>query len=423
MSVRPGQRARRRGAAGAVFAGLTALSFLAACGPLEPDRPPVHLTILQFNDDYILEPVDRERVGMARVATVVKTVRGESVHTVLAIVGDTISPSIMSTLLRGQQMIAAWNRLGLDVATFGNHEFDFGPAVLRMRMQESQFPWTSANVLDRATGQPFGGARPVLLLERGGARLGVVGLTLPETSETSSPGPDIVFRPTVQAAGEAVARLTAGGRPILIGLTHQTVEADEALARALPGFALIVGGHEHDPIKRIVGDTLITKAGADGVDVVRVDLQVTANGRVLGRHHRFLPITRDIAEDPPMAALVQGYTDRLTRALEVPVGETRVPLDARTSTLRTGETNLGDFVADVMRARLQADVAVMNGGGIRSNRIVPIGPLTKKDVQSLLPFLNVLVKLEITGHTLLAVLERSVSVHPRESGGSSRSQA
>jgi 2',3'-cyclic-nucleotide 2'-phosphodiesterase (5'-nucleotidase family) len=195
------------------------------------------------------------------------------------------------------------------------------------------------------------------------------------------------------------------------------MEADEALARALPGFALIVGGHEHDPLERTVGDTLITKAGADGIYVVRVDFQVTADGRVLGRHHRFLPITREIAEDPPMAALAQGYADRLTRALEVPIGETRVSLDARNNALRTGETNLGDFVADAMRIRLQADVAVMNGGGIRSNRIVPVGRLTKKDVQSFLPFLNVLVKIEVTGELLLSVLERSVSAHPRESGG------
>jgi 5'-nucleotidase len=401
----------------AAILALAVLALLGGCGPLEADRPPVHLTVLQFNDHYILEPVDRDRGGIARVATLVKSVRAQSPNTLLALAGDTISPSIMSTVLKGEQMIAAWNLLGLDVATFGNHEFDFGPAVLRARMQESRFPWVSANVLDRASGQPFGGARPEVLLERGGAAVGIVGLTLPETAENSSPGPDVVFRPGVEAAREAIARLTARGRPLLVGLTHQTIEADEALARALPGFALIVGGHEHDPLERTVGDTLITKAGSDGVYVVRVDLQVTVDGRVLARHHRFLPITRDIAEDPAMAALAQGYADRLTRALDVGIGETRVSLDARNSALRTGETNLGNFVADAMRARLQADAAVMNGGGIRSNRLVPIGRLTKRDVQAFLPFLNVLVKLEVTGDVLLAVLERAVSSHPRESGG------
>jgi len=94
-----------------------------------------------------------------------------------------------------------------------------------------------------------------------------------------------------------------------------------------------------------------------------------------------------------------------------------VPLDARTARLRTAESNVGNFVADAIRARLGADVAVMNGGGIRSNRVLPAGRLTRRDIHGLLPFLNVLVKLEVTGATLLAALEHAVGAYPRESGG------
>src|SRR5262249_12367197 len=160
----------------------------------EPDRPPERLTILQFNDHYILEPVDARRGGMARIATLVSRARAESPHTVLALAGDTISPSVMSAYLQGTQMIGAWNQLGLDVATFGNHEFDFGPAILQQRVRESRFVWLSANVLDRATGQPFGGARGEYLLERGRVTVGLFGLTLPETAESSNPGPGVEFR-------------------------------------------------------------------------------------------------------------------------------------------------------------------------------------------------------------------------------------
>ena len=99
------------------------------------------------------------------------------------------------------------------------------------------------------------------------------------------------------------------------------------------------------------------------------------------------------------------------------IGETRVPLDARNAALRTGETNVGNFVTDVMRARLRADVAIMNGGGIRGNQMVPAGALTRRDINALLPFLNVLVMLEVPGKVLLDVLERSVAVYPREFGG------
>ena len=101
-----------------------------------------------------------------------------------------------------------------------------------------------------------------------------------------------------------------------------------------------------------------------------------------------------------------------TGAMGVRVGEARVPLDARGSALRTGETNVGNYVADVMRRRPPADVAMMNGGGIRGNQIVPAGPLSRKDVNALVPFLNVLVILELPGSVLLDALERSVSVYP-----------
>src|SRR4029079_5679963 len=147
----------------------------------------------------------------------------------------------------------------------------------------------------------------------------------------------------------------------------------------VPGIQLVIGGHEHDPLENVVGETLITKAGADGVFVVRVDLQVTRDGKVLARQHQFIPITPELPEDPPMAALVARYQSRLSEALDVRIGETRVPIDARNAALRTSETNGGNLVTDVMRARLQADAAIMNGGGIRGNLLVPAGPLARRE--------------------------------------------
>jgi 5'-nucleotidase len=402
-----------------LFLPIFVAGFLAGCVAREPDRPPARLTFLQFNDHYVLEPADRagQKGGMARIATLVARTRQESPHTLLALAGDTISPSIMSAVLRGEQMIAAWNQLGLDVATFGNHEFDFGPPTLLARMRESRFVWVSSNVLDRATGQPFGGARATHLVERDGVAVGFFGLTVADTPQTSSPGPGVEFRDPIAAARGAVADLRTGHRPIVVAVTHQDMPADERMAREVPGIHLVIGGHEHDPLENLVGETLITKAGADGVFVVRIDLQATRDGKVLARQHRFIPITPELPEDPAMAALVARNQGRLSEALDVRIGETRVPLDARNAALRTNETNVGNLVTDVMRARLQADVALMNGGGIRGNQLVPAGALTRRDINTLLPFLNVLVMLEVPGKVLLEVLERSVSAYPRESGG------
>jgi 2',3'-cyclic-nucleotide 2'-phosphodiesterase (5'-nucleotidase family) len=354
---------------------------------------------------------------MARNATLIARTRAESPNTLLALAGDTISPSIMSAVLRGEQMIAAWNELGLDVATFGNHEFDFGPATLLLRMHESHFAWISANVRDRTSGRPFGDARATHLIERDGVAVGFFGLTVADTAQTSSPGPGIEFRDPIAAAREAVTDLRAGRPGIVVAVTHQDMPADEQMARAVPGIHLVIGGHEHDRLESVVGDTLITKAGADGVFVVRIDLQATRDGKVLTRRHQFMPVTPELPEDPAMAALVARYQARLGEALDVRIGETRVPLDARNAVLRTEETNVGNLITDVMRARLHADVAVMNAGGIRGNQVLPAGSLTKRDINALLPFLNVLVMLEIPGAVLADVLERSVALYPREFGG------
>ena len=150
---------------------------------------------------------------MARIATLVARTRAESPHTLLALAGDTISPSVMSAVLRGEQMIAAWNQLGLDVATFGNHEFDFGPAdaaradagvALRVGVDERAGPRHR---------EPFGGARATHVVERDGVPVGFFGLTVPDTPQTSSPGPGIEFRDPIASARGGGGRAPDGPPP------------------------------------------------------------------------------------------------------------------------------------------------------------------------------------------------------------------
>lgn len=147
------------------------------------------ITILQLNDVYQITPVDKgKRGGMARVATVQKGIREKSPNTLFLLAGDFISPSVSSRLFKGKQMIASLNAIGLDIATFGNHEFDFGADVLTDRMKESKFAYTIANVFDKKTGKPFGGAKPYISREFNGVRVAVFGLLLAETATLSSPG-------------------------------------------------------------------------------------------------------------------------------------------------------------------------------------------------------------------------------------------
>jgi len=406
----------------AAFAALLVVLAVVQVGCVSRGAPAadgelVRLTFLQINDAYALGPVDGgRRGGMARLATLVREVKRENPSTVFAIGGDFLSPSVESTFLHGAQMVAALDAVGLDFATFGNHEFDFGPAVLAERMKESKFRWLSANVVDRSSGRPFGGASPDTVLTLSGVRVGVFGLTMADAARTSRPGPDIGFNPPLAAGKDAETRLRAQGAQVVVAVTHQEIAQDRALAGAA-AVDVILGGHEHDPMVAEEGKTLITKAGSDARYLVQVDLWLTREGKLVERSWRFREVSGRVAPDPAVEELVRSYAARLDRELDVVIGRTDVPLEARGSRLRTEETNVGDFIADRLRERLGTDAAFVNGGAIRTNRIVPAGPLTKRDVHSLLPFTDVVLKLELRGRDLRAALEHGLAQADRGGGG------
>jgi len=363
------------------------------------------------NDVYVLEPV-AGRGGLARVATLARELRGQSPHTLFVLAGDTLSPSLLSTLRQGAQMIEAWNAVGLDVATFGNHEFDFGAAVLAERVRESRFAWLSANVLDRATGQPFGGARRGRAWDFDGVRVGVVGLTTPEAARTSNPGPGLRFDDPLPAGRAAFAALEPVD--LRVAVTHLPLRQDRELAAATAVDA-ILGGHDHDPMLHEEGRTVIIKAGSDALNVGQVEYEVRC-GAVIGRRQRLIPVDDRLAEATDIVALVRQQAALLARELDVEVGRTAGALDARESLTRREETPLGRFIAGLLRDRVGAQVGLLNSGAIRGNRVIPPGPITKKDVRELLPFSNTVTLLEVTGTALRAALERSVDELPRPTG-------
>src|SRR3984893_1402451 len=205
---------------------LTATEFRRAAAQDQRECP-VRVTLLQVNDVYQFAPVDNgKRGGLARVLTLRKQIMGESPHTLFLLAGDTVSPSVESNTYRGQQMIDAWNTSGLDYATFGNHEFDFGPDVLRDRMRESHFKWLAANVVDKKTGKMFGDMPEFIVREFEGVKVGIFGIVLQETLQTSRPGPDVDIQDPCVTAVRVIPKIHAAGVQVIVALTHQTLGDD-----------------------------------------------------------------------------------------------------------------------------------------------------------------------------------------------------
>ncbi len=369
----------------------------------------VKITILHVNDTYQFSPVDGgARGGLARVLTIKKKVRAENPYTIFTLGGDTISPSVETRTFRGKQMIDAWNALGLDYSVLGNHEFDVKKDELKSRIAESRFAWLGANVYDKATGKIFADTPPFIIRSVGGVKIGFIGLLLPEAKETSSMDDTLEVRDYCETARELVPKMKAAGANAIIGLTHMFMWEDKRLA-GCADFDLILGGHEHTLLQSSAHGTPIFKMTADAREVGKFDLYFDKRtGKFESMDWEIIPVTSDIAEAREFEPVADKYKD-IVEELAVKVGATSVPLDALSESNRTKETNIGNFIADAYRKAADADVALVNGGSIRADLSYNPGPLTKRDVLSMLPFNNPIVKVEISGKTLLEVLEHGVA--------------
>lgn len=369
----------------------------------------VRVTILHLNDTYQFAAVDGgARGGLARVMTIEKQTRRENPYTLMTLGGDTLSPSVETRTYKGAQMIDAWNAIGLDYSVLGNHEFDIKTADLLQRIEESKFTWLGANVFDTKTGKIFAETPPFVIREFGGVKIGFVGFLLPETKETSSVEGHIEIRDYCAAAKGVVPKMRAAGANVVVALTHMFMWQDKKLA-GCADIDLILGGHEHTLLQSSANGTPIFKMWADAREVGKFDLFIDKRtGRLSSMDWEIIPVTDEIPDAPEFAPVAEKYKG-ITEELAVKIGATSVPLDALSESNRTKETDIGNFIADAYRKAADADIAIVNGGSIRADLAYNPGPLTKRDVLSMLPFNNPIVKIEITGKTLMEALEHGVA--------------
>ena len=372
------------------------------------------LTILQINDVYSTVPINGAG-GLARVATL-KRQSSENGHPViLALAGDFLSPSVASSVFKGEQMVATLNAAGLDYATLGNHEFDFGIDVLKQRMSESKFTWVVSNVLD-ADGKTIGMSMPYVVRQAGPLKIGIIGLCLTTTTIAPAWRNQFRFVDAAQAAARYLPVLKRAGVDVIVALTHLTFAEDRGLAEKFPQIDVIVGGHEHYPLTSTESHTLVSKAGSDARFVARIDLLRASRPRSpLERFFELVPITAAIPDDPATAAVADSFEKRLGAELDMVVGTTTTPLDATDRRL-VEETGLGNLIADALREDVDADIGLANAGGARGSRVYPAGPLTRRTLLSIHPFGNVVCKVAVSGRVLLEALNHGVSKLPGGSG-------
>ena len=405
------------------------------------------VTILYTNDVHTYIDNKSPKPTYAAIAALKKSIEDTGRDVLLVDAGDHIQGTAYGSMDDGATIIELMNEAGYDLATPGNHEFDYGMARAKAVLREADFPYVSCNWVDLRTG--FNVLPSVKFFFVGGRKIAFVGVTTPETFTKSTPAYfmndaqtkyiyDILGGEDGQklydAVQEAIDKAEFWGADTIIGLGHLGVDpssspwtSEEVIAHT-HGFTAFIDGHSHT----VMANKQVTDASGKAVTLTQTGSYFKNIGKMtVGADGTITTELIDTYEglDAAVAATASNWISAVDDMLgeEIAVGDTKFYInDPATGKrrIRSGETNLGDFVADGIYTyfneieELHCDVAIMNGGGIRTD--VEAGPWSFKTCKTVSPFGNVACLMSVTGQQIQDALEfgaRFAGAEGKENGG------
>ena len=394
------------------------------------------LTILHTNDFHArFEPISKYDSGCgeednaegkcfggsARLVTAVAEARARTNNSILVDGGDQFQGTLFYTYYKGKLAAEMMNKLGYDAMTVGNHEFDDGPEVLRGFMDAVDFPVLMSNADVSGEELLAGKLAKSTVIERGGEKLGLIGLTPQDTDELASPGPNIVFTDPVNAVQGEVDKLTEMGVNKIIVLSHSGYKVDQAVAAGTIGVDVIVGGHSNTLLSNtneraegayptMVGETAIVQAYAYGKFLGELNVTFNDAGEITEAKGEPIIVDGGVAEDAATKARIMEAAAPLEEIRNKVVANAGAAIEGDRAVCRVQECAMGNLVADAMLARVKdqgIEVAIANSGGLRAS--IDAGDVTMGEVLTVLPFQNTLSTFKVSGETLMAALENGVS--------------
>ncbi|MGM0601788.1 MAG: bifunctional metallophosphatase/5'-nucleotidase [Bacillota bacterium] len=383
----------------------------------------VNIRIYHHNDTHArVEEGSYAGMGFAKIATLVKEGRREMDNVLYLDAGDAFHGQVIANVNEGEAIAYIFNIMDLDALALGNHDFNYGQERLKELKEISDFPLLAANLKEK-DGKDSPLADNYIIKEYDGVRVGIFGLATPETAYKTHPKnvEGLIFADPVESAREMVEELE-GKTDVVIGLFHLGLSegskyTSKMVAEQVDGIDVIVDGHSHHTLENgmMVNDTLITMAGEYDKNLGVIDLTVEDNAV---RSKKASLISKEMAEDVKPDKIISMVVDSMNAANEKitsqVVGTALVELEGDRAVVRTGESNLGNLIADAIRIKLDADAAITNGGGIRAS--INKGEITKGEVITVLPFGNTAMAVRVKGSDLRAALEHGISEYPAEEG-------
>ncbi|MFP7570147.1 bifunctional metallophosphatase/5'-nucleotidase [Marivita sp. S2033] len=393
------------------------------------------LTILHTNDFHArFEPISKYDSGCsaedneagecfggsARLVTAINDAKARTNNHILVDGGDQFQGTLFYNQYKGQLAAEMMNKMGYDAMTVGNHEFDDGPEVLRAFVETVDFPVLMSNA--DLTGEPQLNdvIEKSVVIERGGEKLGLIGLTPQDTDELASPGPNVIFTDPSDAVQGEVDKLTEQGVNKIIVLSHSGYGTDMQVAENTTGVDVIVGGHTNTllgdmdgaqgPYPTMVGDTAIVQAYAYSKFLGELNVTFDDEGNITEAVGAPIIMDGGVTEDADTKARIAEAAKPLDEIRNNVVASTAEVIDGNRDVCRVMECTMGNLVADASLERVRdqgIDIAIVNSGGLRAS--IDAGDVTMGEVLTVLPFNNTLSTFQITGETLKAALENGVS--------------
>jgi len=399
-------------------------------------RAEYSLTILHTNDFHArFEPVSRFDSGCsaednaagkcfggsARLASAIADARARSDNSILVDGGDQFQGSLYYTYYKGAAAAEMMNGMGYEAMAVGNHEFDDGPEALRRFVDSVDFPVLMANADISQEPLLADVIRKSAIIERGGERIGLVGLVPVDTDELASPGPNVIFTDPVAAVQAEVDQLTAQGVNKIIVLSHSGYTVDLRIAAETEGVDVIVGGHSNTllsnsgesaagPYPVMAGSTAIVQAYAYGKFLGELDVTFDDDGELIRAVGEPLLIDASVPEDETVKARITELGKPLDEIRNRVVAMSVGPIEGDRSVCRIQECQMGNLVADAMLDRVASrgvTIAIANSGGLRAS--IDAGEVTMGEVLTVLPFQNTLATFRISGQGIVDALENGVS--------------
>ncbi|KAJ7702385.1 Metallo-dependent phosphatase-like protein [Mycena rosella] len=440
------------------------------------------LKIIHFNDVYRcapqrLAPNSADVIDVTQFGALLDSLRAQwndlpdgSKDGLVLFSGDVFSPSVESSVTRGSHMVPVMNELNPDVSLAGNHDFDFGYPHLCKLISATTFPWLLSNIEDTETSRVPANLQEYQILERGGLRIGVIGLVEKEWIGTVATWPPNFEYKDMKTVGlDLSSRLRdEHGCDLVIALTHCRIPNDISLAKDLlalspsaqaktsiassHGVDLLLGGHDHlffasraiemenyDSSQEVLGaeadngDVLVCKSGTDFRDLSEITLEFMATPpgsvrkqvvkRITGKRHSTKPGSRSSEK---LTEILKTVLSSVSSTLKAPVCTTTVAIDVRSQLIRTEESAAGNWFADVLRHAYDDTLSMKGCGGsdgvlicagtLRGDSIYGPGQLTLGDILEILPFEDPIIVIEIDGATIWDALEASLETWPAQEG-------